>query len=40
MIVIVLLLLALGGLAALAVIEPRPPQRHFEITVPNDRFAR
>jgi hypothetical protein len=25
---------------ALAVIEPRPPVRHFEVPVPNERFAR
>jgi hypothetical protein len=25
---------------ALAVIEPRPPMRHFEVPVPNERFAR
>jgi len=24
----------------LAVVEPRPPLRHFEIPVPNERFAR
>ena len=32
--------LAVGGLAALAVIEPRPPMQHFEVPVPNERFAR
>jgi hypothetical protein len=29
-----------AGLVALAVIEPRPPVRHFEVPVPNERFAR
>jgi hypothetical protein len=28
------------GLAALAVFEPRPPVKHFEVPVPNERFAR
>lgn len=32
--------LLLAGLVALAVIEPRPPMRHFEVPVPNERFAR
>ncbi|UYN94162.1 MAG: hypothetical protein KIT25_19300 [Enhydrobacter sp.] len=32
--------LVVGGLVALVVIEPRPPLRHFEVTVPNERFAR
>ena len=32
--------LLIAGLVALAVIEPRPPMRHFEVTIPNDRFAR
>jgi hypothetical protein len=32
--------LLVAGLVALAVIEPRPPVRHFEVPVPNDRFAR
>jgi hypothetical protein len=30
----------IAGLVALAVIEPRPPMRHFEVPVPNERFAR
>ncbi len=30
----------IAGLVALAVIEPRPPTRHFEVPVPNERFAR
>ena len=28
------------GLAALVVFEPRPPVRHFEVPVPNERFSR
>ncbi|MCX7365082.1 MAG: hypothetical protein NTV97_25065 [Alphaproteobacteria bacterium] len=32
--------LLIAGLVALAVIEPRPPMRHFEVPIPNDRFAR
>jgi hypothetical protein len=32
--------LLIAGLVALAVIEPRPPMRHFEVPVPNERFAR
>ena len=32
--------LLIAGLVALAVIEPRPPVRHFEVPVPNERFAR
>ncbi len=32
--------LLVAGLVALAVIEPQPPTRHFEVTVPSDRFAR
>jgi hypothetical protein len=32
--------LLLAGVVALAVLEPRPPVRHFEVPVPNERFAR
>ena len=32
--------LLIVGLVVLAVIEPRPPVRHFEVPVPNERFAR
>jgi hypothetical protein len=32
--------LLIAGLVALAVIEPRPPMRHFEVPVSNERFAR
>jgi len=37
--IIVLCLIGVG-LAALAVFEPRPPTRHFEVPVPNERFSR
>jgi hypothetical protein len=40
LVVAVVAVLLIGGLVALAVIEPRPPTRHFEVTVPNERFAR
>jgi hypothetical protein len=39
LIVLVVCVVAIG-LAALAVFEPRPPVRHFEVPVPNERFAR
>jgi len=39
-IVVAVLALVLAGLVALAVVEPRPPLRHFEIPVPNERLAR
>ena len=32
--------LVIGGLVVLAVVEPRPPKQHFEVPVPNERFAR
>ncbi len=37
---VIILCLLVAGLVALAVIEPRPPLRHFEVPVPNERFAR
>jgi hypothetical protein len=37
---VVVVALLIAGLVALAVIEPRPPTRHFEVPVPNERFAR
>ncbi|MBY0319357.1 MAG: hypothetical protein K2X72_11585 [Reyranella sp.] len=37
---VIVVSLVIAGLVALAVIEPRPPVRHFEIPVPNERFAR
>ena len=39
-IVVIVVCLLVAGLVALAVIEPRPPLRHFEVPVPHDRFAR
>jgi hypothetical protein len=40
LIVVIVVSLLIAGLVALAVIEPRPPMRHFEVPVPNERFAR
>ncbi|MCA0303846.1 MAG: hypothetical protein LCH95_15685 [Proteobacteria bacterium] len=37
---VTVVVLLVAGLVALAVIEPRPPMRHFEVPVPNERFAR
>jgi hypothetical protein len=37
---VVVVSLLIAGLVALAVIEPRPPLRHFEVPVPSERFAR
>ncbi|MBS0523626.1 MAG: hypothetical protein JSS04_08325 [Proteobacteria bacterium] len=28
------------GVAALAIFEPRPPVKHFEVPVPSERFSR
>ena len=39
-IVLTVVALLIVGLVALAIIEPRPPLRHFEVPVPNERFAR
>jgi hypothetical protein len=36
----VVVCLVLIGLAALALLEPRPPVKHFEVPVPSERFAR
>jgi hypothetical protein len=38
--VIIVLCLVVGGLVALTVFEPRPPLKHFEVPVPNERLAR
>lgn len=38
--VIVVLCLVLAGLVALAVFEPGPSLKHFEVPVPNERLAR
>jgi hypothetical protein len=40
LVVVIVVSLLIAGLVALAVIEPRPPMRHFEVPVSNDRFAR
>jgi hypothetical protein len=40
LVVVTVVSLLIAGLVALAVIEPRPPMRHFEVPVSNDRFAR
>jgi hypothetical protein len=37
---VVVVSLLIAGLVALAVIEPRPPLRHFEVPVSSERFAR
>lgn len=37
---VIVVSLVIAGLVALAVLEPRPPVRHFEVPVPNERFAR
>ncbi len=39
-IIVAVVALVIAGLVALAVVEPRPPLKHFEIPVPNERFAR
>ena len=36
----VVVCLVLISLAALALLEPRPPVKHFEVPVPSERFAR
>jgi len=40
LLIVVVLCVAAVGLVALAVIEPRPPMKHFEVPVPNERFSR
>ena len=38
---VVLVVVALvGGIVALALIEPRPPLRHYEVPVPSERLSR
>lgn len=39
-IIVAVVALVIAGLVALAVVEPRPPLKHFEVPVPNERFAR
>ena len=36
----VVAVLLIGGLVALAVVEPRPPLKRFEVPVPNERLSR
>ncbi len=38
LIVAVAAILLIGGIVALVVIEPNPPRRHYEITVPSERL--
>ena len=40
MVAVIIVALLIAGLVALAVIEPRPPVRQFEVPVSNERFAR
>jgi hypothetical protein len=40
LLIVVAVCLVVVGLAALAVLEPRPPIKHFEVPVPSERFAR
>jgi len=40
LLIIVAVLVVLCGLVALAVFEPRPPLKHFEVPVPNERLSR
>jgi hypothetical protein len=40
LVVAVVAILVIGGLVALALIEPSPPVRHFQVPVPNERFSR
>jgi hypothetical protein len=39
-IIVAVLALVIAGLVALAIVEPRPPVRQFELPVPSERFAR
>lgn len=40
LLIIVVVCAAAIGAVALAVFEPRPPTKHFEVPVPNERFSR
>jgi hypothetical protein len=40
LVVVLLVCLVAAGLVVLAIIEPRPPLKHFEVPVPNERFSR
>jgi len=39
-VVVTVVSLLIAGLVVLAVIEPRPPTKQFEVPVPSERFAR
>lgn len=39
-IAVVVAALLIAGVVVLAVVEPRPPLKHFEVPVPNERLAR
>ena len=38
MAIVLVVLLAIAGAAVLALFEPRPPVKHFEVPVSNDRL--
>jgi hypothetical protein len=40
LIVFIVVCLVVAGVVVLAIIEPRPPLKHFEVPVPNERFSR
>ena len=40
LVVVIVVCLVAAGLVALAIIEPRPPLKHFEVPIPNERFSR
>ena len=40
LIVFVVVCLVAVGVVVLAIIEPRPQLKHFEVPVPNERFSR
>ena len=40
LIVFIVVCLVAAGVVVLAIIEPRPQVKHFEVPVPNERFSR
>jgi hypothetical protein len=40
LVIVVVVLVLVGAGLLLALFQPRPAVRHFEVTVPSDRFAR
>ncbi|MBN9538049.1 MAG: hypothetical protein IKE60_06325 [Reyranella sp.] len=40
LVVVAAVCLLIVGLVALAVVEPRPPLKQYEVPVPNERLAR